>query len=328
MIKILLPEKIIIDKHFKMKMSIAAIAKEYNVNWNTIAAIFDRNGLARNNKKTKLSTNEEKNAIKLYLEKNLTVKSTAKIFGIPYSVMRQLLFKYNIEVSNDRLIKNKYNLEFFRNESNEKYYFFGFSLGDGSIVKNGKGTSIQYTLTLKENDISVLENICNWISLPKETIKFYQGELTHFVRLVLGGDIWKEDWSDLGLVHRKTYNPSELKVPNEYIKPFLMGLIDADGSISFYKPKINIKFPNRKQQYEYNFSIIGHPYNIDWFIEQIRKLGFDGNINSQLIKGKWKRIRIQRKDDIIKLAKLLEIDKYYHLCLERKWKSLYETIYR
>ena len=60
---------------------------------------------------------------------------------------------------------------------------------------------------------------------------------------------------------------------------------------------------------------------MDWVIESIKKLGFTGNINSQIINGKWKRLRIQRKQDIINLITILEINNYYPLCLERKWKN-------
>jgi hypothetical protein len=198
-------------------------------------------------------------------------------------------------------------------------YFYGFSLGDGCITKNSRGTKYIYTLTLKYIDDCIMKNICKWIDLPETNIKYYNNRKTKVARLVLSGDIWQRDWSDFGLVPRKTHNPSILNVPNEFIKPFLIGFIDADGSIAFEK----LRKGNRKEN---SIQLVGHPKNMDWIIDQFRKLGFNGNINSQMVKGKWKRIRIQRKNDVIELGKILEIDKYYSIALERKWKTLYDRI--
>jgi hypothetical protein len=161
---------------------------------------------------------------------------------------------------------------------------------------------------LHNKDKCILLQFVKWLNLPKECIKHYN----QFVRLDLSGDVWQQNWAHLGLVRNKTYNPSILSVPNNYLKPFLIGLIDADGSISFHKKSHSI-------------SLINHPQNIDWFTDAIKSLGFNGNINSQIVNNKWKRIRIQRKQDVIDLANLLEINKYSFI-LDRKWKELKSQI--
>jgi len=215
------------------------------------------------------------------------------------------------------------NINFFSEEKPETYYFWGFILGDGSLITHKQGHRY-LSISLKETDRSVLERFCQWLNLSQQKIKRgtnnYQ---TNYVRLEVYGNLFKQDFTKYGLVSNKTYQPIVPQLDGELVKPFILGLIDADGSVAWKKPLTNNKHPHRKVQYEHSIQLVGHPLIMDWVIGQLRLLGFRGQINHQLVKNKWKRIRIQRKLDIIELAQILNLTKYYHLCLERKWKDLY-----
>lgn len=212
--------------------------------------------------------------------------------------------------------KTKFSEKFFSRRNAKTYYFYGFMLGDGSLIYHKQGHKY-LTLTLDVRDENILHKFCEWTEKSTTNIKKYRNGKT--VRLdYYGTKLFSKNYSKFGLVPNKTNNPTLPQIEEKFLRPFLIGLIDADGSISFDTPRKNLDRISK----EYNFNIVGHPLIMNWFVDQIQKLGFTGKINSQIIKGKWKRIRIQRKNDILQLAKILRLNKYYHLCLERKWKNL------
>jgi hypothetical protein len=268
---------------------------------NNSCEIYQRDDILMSVKKILLP---EKEIVRRYTDDRESVNQLSKEYDVSQWKIQSVLNEHQV-IKNPRKLIFQYDESFFQKESPEKYYFFGFSLGDGSLVK--KGHRFRYTLTLHKKDVCIIEQFVKWLHLKNDRIKFY-GEM---VRLTLSGDLWQKDLSNLGLVPHKTYNPSVLQIPNEYIKPFIIGFIDADGSISF----------NKKN---HSLCAVGHPNNMNWLISTFRELGFQGNINWQMAKGKWKRIRIQRKNDILQLAKILELEKYYPLSLKRKWQPLYE----
>ena len=263
----------------------------------------------------------EDNKTKIILEYNngLSIAKLAKIYDVSQWSIKNLLDKNNIKTRTLEDLKIKFNESFFFAESPETYYFWGFMLGDGCLITHKQGHKY-ITISLKNTDKCILLQFCNWLNIDPIHIKTGINNCkTNYVRLEIYGKFFQEhDFSKYGLVSNKTNNPSKLDIPKEYVKPFLIGFIDADGSIAFNTEKKNGKYISK----EYNFSIVGHPYNIDWFISQINQMDFTGNINYQIIKNKWKRARIQKKKDIIDLSKILEIEKYYPICLKRKWINL------
>ena len=199
-------------------------------------------------------------------------------------------------------------------------------LGDGCLIQHKQGHRY-ITITVKEDDESILRQFCEWLHLDPTHIKHGTNNYgTKYSRLDAYGNFFKNDFSQFGLVPKKTYNPVIPNIPDGYFRPFLLGLIDADGSVAWRKATTNNKFPDRKQQYEQYIQLVGHPLIMDWTKQQLNDIEYSCNINEQIVKGKWKRIRIQRKEDILQLASCLQLDQYYHLCLSRKWESLHEAI--
>ena len=93
-----------------------------------------------------------------------------------------------------------------------------------------------------------------------------------------------------------------------------MGLLDADGHITFKYGK------------SYDIDCVGNPTLMDWYTKQIISIGFKGDIKYSYPKNKWKRIRVRRKNDVINLSKLLNIKKYYHFLLKRKWVDIFNYL--
>ncbi len=212
--------------------------------------------------------------------------------------------------------ENIFDKNFFFNEDDLTYYFYGFMLGDGCLITHKQGHKY-ITITLNAKDQCILHNICKWTKRDLSSIKYYKNNT--LCRLEYYGNFFKENnFSKYGLVSNKTYNPIIPNISQKYLAPFLIGLIDADGSISFNTERKNLGRISK----EYNFNIVGNIIIMDWFVDKIHELGFTGHINSQLIKKDFKRIRIQRKNDILQLSKILSINNYRNIYLKRKWENL------
>jgi len=255
-----------------------------------------------------------------------SIKALAKEYNVSGWSIKNIIIKSGIKLRSLIDLKIKFDESFFFRDSPETYYFWGFMLGDGCLISHKQGHKY-ITISLKENDVKILEKFCEWLNMDYIHIKRgINNHNTKYVRLELYGSFFKNDFSKFGFVSNKTYNPVIPEIDAKFIRPFIMGLIDADGSVAWNKPRTNNIRPHIKQQFENSIQLIGHPLIMDWVVASIRTLGFNGNINSQIIKGKWKRIRIQRKQDVADLSRILEIDKYYHFCLERKWSNLYNML--
>ena len=230
----------------------------------------------------------------------------SKEYNVSRWSIKNILLKNNIKIRSNVDMRIIYNENFFIKESDELYYFWGFVLGDGSLVSNGKRKWITISLNIK--DVEILQRFCKWLNLSENNIKYYRNNTV--CRLNIYSKYFYKDLSQFGIVHRKTYNPVIPQIPNEYIKPFLLGLIDADGHISF----------NRGKPQE--IDVVGHPIIMDWYEKQIRNIGYTGHIGYFYPKNIWKRIRVRRKADVINLIKVLDIKNYYHILLKRKWSNI------
>lgn len=252
-----------------------------------------------------------KDIIEKYISEKLSLKEIGDFYKVNRSVIKKILLKNNIVL---RKFTNKtqknINLDFFNTESDELYYFWGFILGDGSLMGSG------LTISLNHNDNSILKMFCKWLNIQDDNIKYYKSSTRK------DGDICKliiyyknNNFIKYGICERKTYNPIIPDIPEKYIRPFLLGLLDADGHITFSKKE------------NYNICIVGNLTLMDWYETQIRLLGFKGDIKHQTSKNNnWKRIRVRRKQDVIDLAKILEIKKYEKIVLNRKWKNIIDFL--
>jgi len=256
----------------------------------------------------KLSEDKIKTIISMYND-GYGATTLCKLFNVSNGTVYNYLRCNNIPIRSRKSFsrdfkKYKFNVEFFRNNSNELSYFYGFCLGDGSLGISNGNSYLRIGLSIK--DIDLLKMFISWIDGDPSMVFIKDRVAT----LRINNSFFKNDLSKWGLVVNKTYNPVVPDVPVKYIKTFLIGFIDADGSV---------KFDNGK----YSISIVANDILIEWFKNTIRDLGYDGNIQLYDINnGKvWSRLHISNKNDVIKLANLLEVDKC-DFCLDRKWKNL------
>lgn len=207
--------------------------------------------------------------------------------------------------------KYTFDESFFMKESPESAYFFGFALGDGCLSIRPENSKYQLSFQLNEKDHSILEQFCNWTSCSNKAIGITTKNL-HQLRFNNKKLFTENDFSKWGLVCNKTINAVKPTIKNN-INYFIIGLLDADGSISW----------NSNNNHSTNrIDLICNKLIIEWYIEAIKNLGFDGKITHFNPSNKsWARATIHRRKDIINLCNILDIQNC-NFKLQRKWNKI------
>lgn len=138
-----------------------------------------------------------------------------------------------------------FDLNKFKEDSCDKYYWLGFLSADGCVTNN------TLSIELKSNDIEHLKkfnNFCNntspitertnnlGVQCAKTQINSY--ELVEYLKQY-----------NICQNKSKTYTIPEDKIPNQYIMDFIRGLVDGDGCIRINNhQQISLSFCSGNQQ--------------------------------------------------------------------------------
>jgi hypothetical protein len=253
----------------------------------------------------KISQEDILNIVNLY-KTNLTMRDIAKLYNITNSYVYKIL-KTNGYVKKPQhvIVNKKYSFDrnFFKKDSWQLAYVMGFALADGHIVNNKHSSILSYYVHKK--DAIILEKIKEFVKATHPI--FTSHTKSNMIQISISDSIFVDTLSKWGVVSNKTYNPVIPQIPKHVLKPFLIGLIDGDGTI---------KLSNKSQ-----FGLVGNKDIMDFFIHSMKILGFtpdwkiyckDSNI--------WKRVKLYKKNLIIELVKTLEPEKFFYL--PRKWSAV------
>ena len=239
---------------------------------------------------------------------NKKINDISKEMNISSQTISKFLKSKNIPIKKLGSRKWFFNKDFFSAETWQTAYFYGFCLGDGCIYRNKQFARIQ--INLHKKDRLILEEFCIWMNLSNKAI--IDNTKNNHVSLFLTNEIFRYDYSKFGLVKNKTYEgiaPSDFDI--DFLIPFIIGLIDADGTI-----RVN----NKKNKYT-RFSLTCGKNIIKWYISSLRRIGFVGYIKEEYPIGKsWGRAHIYHHNDICTLISLLNYKNYFYL--NRKWDQL------
>jgi len=268
---------------------------------------------------------DERKVIQLYSD-GYSSNEIANIFNLNGQTILNCLHRNNIIVKdcNDPIYLgrnkiNKFDTSFFFTESEKLAYMMGFILGDGNLRLNKKHSAYRITITAHVNDLSHIVMFCDWIKYDPKNIGF--SKKVKRCDLMLNDKVFdtKSDYfKEWGIVPVKTYNPIIPIAPilndKRMLRLFLIGLIDADGSVSF-------KYGGR-----YGIELVGNNVIMSWVKSMFDLIGYGGQL---LIVGKdediWSRIVIQKKLDVLELAKALDI-KNCDFCMDRKWSDIKKAL--
>lgn len=171
------------------------------------------------------------------MEDGLTMAEIAKKYSTKHTQISVILHEHGVPIKKvrhkNRLLKENY---FSVIDTEEKAYFLGLILTDGSIIKDRQEKrQDSISLELIETDVEILnkfrEEICSNASLYYNKRKNRNnGTYT----LSFRSNQISNDLSKYGIVPNKTYVMKHLpRLSEELMIPFIRGIIDGDGSLFF-----------------------------------------------------------------------------------------------
>jgi len=128
----------------------------------------------------------------------------------------------------------KVNEDYFKKWSSNMIYILGFIFADGNITKvTHNGSSDKLGFGQNKKDIDILRKIKQEL-LAEQTLSVGK----KYVHFSIYSQIIVDDLKKLGVSYRKSFRKSRGEIPNipqKYIRDFIRGIVDGDGSVHFDK---------------------------------------------------------------------------------------------
>lgn len=173
----------------------------------------------------------------LYVVQNMSLEKIGKTFGVGEAKVKKWLLESNIPLRG-RTSKYMFNENYFDDiDTEEKAYWLGFVWCDASVIQSG--TNLALKVSLSEVDDAHLYKLKKAFD-AEQPISYYK--TTGFesknreARLLLSnsylGGVLREKY---GMIPHRN-DPSLLidAIPKHFIRHFLRGVYDADGSLTLY----------------------------------------------------------------------------------------------
>jgi len=186
-----------------------------------------------------ISKEKEMQIIEYYKTKPMTIKDLCNKFNLCNVTIIKILNKYNVKrYSRTKLFSPHLDEHYFENIDNEeKAYFLGLIISDGCIYSKNNGSQM-VTITLQDCDKYILERFVKCIKSNKNITSDGRG----CFGIQILSDVMVNDLRKYGLLENKSlYTVFPKNLSKDLYCHFIRGLIDGDGSISFYdRPNRNV----------------------------------------------------------------------------------------
>lgn len=131
-------------------------------------------------------------------------------------------------------VKHTSNEKFFDKWNEYSAYMLGYIITDGNVYWNPKKSKWSLTITAAEKDKNHLEKMRQLLSSTKPLL--YSSK-TKSYRLIATNKKLCKKLIKLGIVPRKSLIVAFPRIPNNYLRHFIRGVIDGDGSIKYVNRK-------------------------------------------------------------------------------------------
>lgn len=125
-------------------------------------------------------------------------------------------------------------------------YVLGYFVADGCICVDKTRKNRPFTFNITSVDKEHLDKIKNVLGSEHKISKKPGMKGMFAYQIQFRNQILTKDLMNLGIMPRKTYNLSEVKVPDDYFADFVRGFFDGDGSVYIYNvnntPQIKVGF--------------------------------------------------------------------------------------
>lgn len=209
--------------------------------------------------------------------------------------------------------KHFFNERYFEKiDKPEKAYLLGFITADGCVYNGSNKTSFRFQMNLKESDSYVLDFLQKEIESDykiqfKEVAFDKSGKKSRSALLKINSTAFCKDLISLNVVPRKSMKESIplKKIPKEFLRYFVLGYFDGDGSISYTKSSPHISILGSKKMCEQlNKIFVDNGIDQNVFFDRNKKI-FDLRINNT--KNKIKLYNFLYKDHVFFLKRKKEI---------------------
>lgn len=176
-----------------------------------------------------------------YQEEGQTITFLARYYHCRDEAIRAVLIKNNIQIKKKGLSKNRLLKEDFFDtiDTEEKAYFLGLMFADGNVALDSK-RSPMISLQLKISDIEILQQLRTILNMHSNLI-YDKRKNKESAILSFRNSHMADSLAKYGIIPQKTYKTKHLpEVPKEFLRHFLRGLLDGDGSI--YKERHSNKY--------------------------------------------------------------------------------------
>lgn len=287
------------------------IAKQFNISTSTVARVARINNLPRRrgNSGIRLTIKQEQE-IKDKYEKGISLLQLQKDYHISYDRVKNIT-RNCLNVSSAKRLNPSLKEDYFeRIDSNEKAYWLGWFVSDGSITNQPDKSKFQLELTIKAEDEDVLRLLEKDLGVEN---KVYTSQ-EKYKRFSLGSKKIITDLEKLGITQNKTFS---VKVPNfnkQYNAAFIRGLFDGDGGFTHYQ--------RSSGQVCNELSFCGNEYIVSWILKTLTEELPSLKRNSVTKENSIKRIRWSSQKDIILIRDYMYANHNNHF-LQRKYNLIY-----
>lgn len=313
-----------IIKLAKEGMLLSHIALELNINRLDVKIVMQENSLYTPPKKSQKDNIDVVNkAVTMYLEGS-SLKEIDKELDVPIKILAKELKKRGHKLRKAGEYNRKYTVDdsAFFEYTPESAYWAGFIAGDGCVYSHGLGEGDNrnnyLNVTLQGIDLDHLEKLKKFL---KYDGVIYTKKSDGAVSLTVNSiDIVEDLKEKYNISNRKTYDYVPPKnIPEDVLKYFVLGLIDADGS--FLRHARNNKTSNRKRgEYVYQIGFTG-TYSTCELIRDF--FGSSVNIHTRHKDRENNNYTIlfQGNEQVARYGDMLYDKQSVHFCMTRKFDN-------
>ena len=175
---------------------------------------------------------QKEEIVNFYKTRPMTQEEIAKKYNVSLPSVIKILKEYRVKVYNKvQLFSPNLNEHYFdKIDTEEKAYFLGLIITDGCIHRT-KGKQALVALTLQESDKYILERFKTAICSNKTITSDGRG----CVNINILSRTMVESLKQYGVYERKSLHTIfPQNIPQELYPHLIRGILDGDGSVSFY----------------------------------------------------------------------------------------------
>lgn len=172
------------------------------------------------------------------------VHEIAKHIGHRATYVSRVLKDCGMKPVKGRSVNRNVNDSYFDElDSDKKAYYIGLLFADGSVANGEDGRSPMIRVELASQDSSVLDDLRRELQITSDIRTNKRDGKNETRTLSVRSRALASSLAKYGIVPNKTYLSEHLPdIPQQYVRQFIHGLIDGDGSVYFSQGAWHINF--------------------------------------------------------------------------------------